>query len=171
MSQDDDDLKSVSEAMAEWDNLLPPNHGGRTLVAGLHALESGELEHAPLEGSDETVGATWLSILSLGTVANGALKYFIYPAAETNEDLLHRDTLLTAIEDRPESESDPMAVVAETVPPSTTLALAYFGLYQGARAIGVAWNRRYDRRTAIGRLKLVIRRIRENEAAAAKGGS
>lgn len=170
--KDDDDLKSVADAMAEWASLLPMNHPGRTLLAAIAAMESGDLAHLALVGPEDPEGAVWLALLTLGTTADGGLKFFLYPAATTGDEIRDRDTLLEAIASRAERATTPEETLASVPEPSTTLAFAYYGVQRdGAKLLGIAWNRDLTLERAVGDLKLVVRCIREREAEVAKGGS
>ncbi len=168
----DDELTSVADAMKSWDEHLPPNHSGRTLLAALHALEHGELANHTIEGPEDAQSVIWLSLLSLGTVENGTLKYIIYPAAETGDDLRHRDTLIAAIISRPEPIVTRVQALTDAPPPGTTVAFAYYGVDQdGTNVVGIAWHPDVTFESAVGQLKLAVEYVREHEAEAATGGS
>lgn len=169
---DDADLKPVSEAMAEWDQLLPLNHGGRTLLKALTDMDSDILDHRAIEGPEETGSPFWRSLFTIGTTADGALRFFLYPAPNNGEELQDRDTLLRAILSQPGKPTTPEEARASVPEPATTLVFAYYGERKdGVKLIGVAWKRDISFAKAIGHLKLAIRFIREKEAEAMKGGS
>ncbi|WKZ29054.1 MAG: hypothetical protein QY323_06035 [Patescibacteria group bacterium] len=172
MTKDDDDLKTVSEAMEEWETQLPMNHGGRTLLKALSDLESDELDHRTLEGAEEAERQVFDCLLTLGTTADGRLRYFIYPAANTTEELRIRDVLLDALAARPERSATADEALAAVPEPLTTLVFAYCStLDDGTRRIGIAWQRDQTFAQAVGHLKLLVQFIREQEDEAAKGGS
>ncbi len=168
----DDDLKTVSEAMKEWDAQLPMYHGGRTLLKALSDMESGELEQRTLAGPDTTERHVFECLLTLGTTADGKFKYFVYPAANTAHDLHVRDALFDTIAARTEKPATPEEALAAVPAPSTTLVFAFYSTQDdGTTHIGAAWHRDQTFEQAIGHLKLLVRFIREQEAEAAKGGS
>ncbi len=168
----DDEFTSVADAMKTWDENLPPNHSGRTLLAALHALENNELAFLSIEGPEDAESVIWLSLLSLGTVENGTLKYIIYPAAETGEDLRNRDTLIAAIVSRPEPIALHKEALANAPPPCTTITFAYYGVDQdGVNVVGIAWHPDVSFESAVGQLKLAVTYVRERESEAATGGS
>lgn len=170
---EDDDLKTVTDVMDEWGATLPANHAGRILLAALCAMEEGELAHRALEGPEDPVHPVWHSILTLGTTADGALRYFLYPAARTVDDLRDRDTLLAAIEALPEAQMTVEEALRNAGDVSKTLAMAYYGRLaeDGTKLLGLAWHPGLTYQDAVGQLKLAIRYVRESEANAAKGGS
>lgn len=174
MSEDDDDegLKTVSEATNIWEKLLPPNHSGRIMLKALHELENNELERRMFDETERGKAALWRALLTVGTTSDGVLRYFLFPAASNVVEIAIRDALLKKIASQPIEAIAPDTNLATALGPSTTLAFAFYGERDDGEAFfGVAWRRGFTYEQAVGYLKQAIVLIRKSEANAAKGSN